>query len=468
MLKTVSLFAGRKRKGIYLVGGFLRDMFLKRENHDIDFCLREGAINFGRQLAKETGCGYVVLDKEHGCCRLVKKTENSIYTLDFTDFRAPTLNDDLLHRDFTINAMAVKFEAQAFTGPLDKLIIDPFHGRRDLKLKLIRLVSPEAFDEDPLRILRAFSLACRFGFQIDKNTLGLIKLKTEKLSEVSVERVRDELFKVLDTPCAWASLKEMDKLKILKVILPEVEVMRGVRQGPYHHLDVWRHSLETVHQLENLFQETRRSKDIQAHCDEFMSSGRRRRSLIKLGCLLHDIGKPKALRRKGGKTIFHGHERIGRDYSVNIARRLKLSNDELVALGKMVMWHLRPGYLADNQEVTPRAKFRYFRDAAEEGVSTLLLSMADQRSTCGPLTTQESKVRHEKVCLGLIREYFRRKKAKKIPPLINGDDLIKSFQLSPSPLIGKILREAQELQAIGKINNKKEALAMAKGMIKHS
>jgi hypothetical protein len=132
----------------------------------------------------------------------------------------------------------------------------------------------------------------------------------------------------------------------------------------------------------------------------------------------------------------------------------------------MVLWHLRPGYLADNEKITPRAIFRYFRDSAQEAISILLLSIADQRATKGPLTSRESRIQHEKAVFGLIKEYFKRLKEKKPSRLVNGDDLIKKFKLSPSPLIGKVLRELEELQAIGKIKTRLEALKIAEKIIK--
>ena len=189
--------------------------------------------------------------------------------------------------------------------------------------------------------------------------------------------------------------------------------MRGVNQGPYHHLDVFKHSLETVRQLEIIIQEYSRNSDVQNYLNAVISGERRRRGLIKLGAFLHDIGKPGSRRRKEGKIIFHGHERIGAEISKIIIKRLKLSNEELDALRKMVFWHLRPGYMGDAKILTARAKFRYFRDAAQESVSVLLLSLADQRSTRGPLTSNESRLRHEKVVSGLIKEYFRKQKEKK-------------------------------------------------------
>lgn len=446
------------------MGGILRDIYLGRdkENPDIDFCLKKGAINFAKKVAREFKAGYVVLDKVHGCSRVVKRIKDKIYTLDFTDFRGNTLEKDLLHRDFTINAFALELENIFQNKNLDKFLIDPYEGRKDLELKIIRVVNQKVFDEDPLRILRAFSLASIFGFKIDKKTLKLIKLKKEKLSRVSYERIRDELFKILDRPNSFEYLPQLDKLKILKIIIPEIEIMRGVEQGPYHHLDVWQHTLETIRQLEVLIKELKNNKNIQDYLNKVISGERRRYALIKLGALLHDIGKPHALRHEDGKTKFHGHERIGLQITQDIVKRLRLSNDELDSLRKMVFWHLRPGYLADNEQITPRATFRYFRDTAQEGVSILLISIADQRATRGPLTSAKSRIHHEKVVLDLIKKYFKTKKEKKLPRLITGDDLIKKFKLEPSPLIGKILKEIEELQAIGKIKTKKEAREVAR------
>ncbi len=467
ILKATSDFVKKKGVELYIVGGYLRDIILKREkeNPDIDFCLKRDAISFGRMLSKVIKAGFVVLDKEHGCCRLVKKIKDKLYTLDFTDFRGKNLEDDLLHRDFTINSFAVELGKAVNTESFSDLLIDPYGGIKDIKLKAIRIVCKGNFDEDPLRILRAFSLACIFNFTIEANTLKLIKIKKDKLSIISQERIRDELFKVLDSSDAFNYLRIMDELVILKLIMPEIEIMRGVKQGPYHHLDVLKHSLETVRQLEVIIQEYNRNNDVREYLNKVISGPRRRLALIKLGAFLHDIGKPQTMRRKNGKTIFHGHERQGAYITKIIAKRLKLSNDELDSLNKMVFWHLRPGYMADNENLSPRAKFRFARDTAGECISVLLLSLADQRATRGRLTSQESRLEHEKVVSGLIKEYFRKQKEKKLPRLINGDDVLRKFKLEPGPLIGKILSEVEELQAAGEVKNKAEALALAKSII---
>ncbi|MBM3251405.1 MAG: HDIG domain-containing protein [Candidatus Omnitrophica bacterium] len=467
LLAQILKFAKKHKVKMYLVGGYLRDIILAREkeNPDLDFCIKKGAISSGRKLAQRLKCGFVVLDRKHGCARLVKKIRSRIYTLDFTDFRGATLEEDLLRRDFTINTLALELNKAVGGYKIGDSLIDPYGGRKDLAAKTIRVVNPKAFDDDPLRILRAFSLAAVLGFKINKPTLNRAKLKAKYLLGVSFERIRDELFKILHQKDSFTYIAQLDKFKILKLIFPEIESMRGVGQGPYHHLDVWQHTLETIKQLDLALEEVKNNKYLKDYLSENMSYDRKRYALLKLGALLHDIGKPAALRKVEGKLIFHGHERTGMKMSMDIAKRLKLSNDEQGALNKMVLWHLRPGYLADNPEVTARAKFRYFRDAQKESASILLLSLADQRATKGRLTTQQSRIRHEKVVANLLKDYFKKEKEVKPQRLITGDDLIKEFKLKPSVLIGKILGELEELQAIGKIKSKKEALAAAKKII---
>ncbi|MFA7653106.1 MAG: metal-dependent phosphohydrolase, partial [Candidatus Omnitrophota bacterium] len=176
--------------------------------------------------------------------------------------------------------------------------------------------------------------------------------------------------------------------------------------------------------------------------------------------------KPKTLRRKKGRITFHGHERVGVALSEDIAKRLKLSNEESYSLRKIILCHLRPGYLAEGEHPTARARFRFFRDAGREALSVLLLSLADQRATQGPLATVESRRRHERVVSRLIRENSKKGKEKKKARLLDGNDIMKKFKLAPSPLIGKILAEVEELQAIGKVKTRQEAFKAAARLAK--
>ncbi len=475
ILGYVLKFSELKKIRLYIVGGFLRDIILaRRENTaDIDFALRKNAIKFTADLARRLKAGFVVLDKTTGCARLIKKDGKRVFTLDFSNFRGENLGQDLSRRDFSINAMAIELKIflESFVKTnnpelLSGFLIDPYGGLKDLESGIIRVVSRLAFDDDPLRLLRAFSLSCILNFKIEPQTLNLVDKKRNRLKTVSFERIRDELFKILKSSRAYEFLTQLDQHRIIELIVPEIKAMRRINQGPYHHLNVWQHTLETVRQIEKIFKNSARNQNIMDYLNQEISSGRSRGELITLGGFIHDIGKPATLRIEDGKISFHGHERRGSEMVKKITRRLKLSNDEDFLLRRMVFLHLRPGYLANNSVLTPRAKFRFFRDAAEEAVSVLLISLADQRATCGCLATPGSRRRHERVVRRLIKDYFRKDKEKKPVRLINGDNLIKRFKLQPSPLIGRILSQVQEAQAIGRIKTKQEALKIAEGIIK--
>ncbi|MFA4990006.1 MAG: HD domain-containing protein [Candidatus Omnitrophota bacterium] len=462
ILKDIYNFARNRGVKLYLVGGVLRDLILKKEkaNPDFDFAVKNRAISFGRSLAYKLKAGFVALDQEHGACRAVKKIGAKTYTFDFSDFRGKGLEEDLRKRDFTINSLALELGKVFGNKDLNNVLLDLYGARQDLKRKIIRLVNKKSFREDPLRILRAFSFAARLGFAIDREALNLAKSGKAKLVKVSFERIREELFKILESDKAHACLVTLDKLKILEVIFPELKKMRGIGQGPYHHLDVKQHTLESVRQIERIL-ENIKDKETRDFFDAYICADRSRRQLLKLAALLHDIGKPKTLRRKKGRITFHGHERVGVVLSEGIARRLKLSNEESYSLRKIILCHLRPGYLAESGHPTARARFRFFRDAGKEALSVLLLSLADQRATQGPLATTESRRRHEKVVRRLIRENSEKGKEKKKARLLDGNDIMKKFKLAPSPLIGKILAELEELQAIGKVKTRQEAFKAA-------
>lgn len=468
LLRRIERYARARKAALYVVGGAVRDRILRRRKAepDIDFALCRNACAFGRALSSRIRAAYVLLDKEHGACRLIKRVNGRLTTFDFTDFRGTTIEDDLRMRDFTANALAVRLEDFLSDDLPPERVIDPLGGRADIAKGLIRACSQRSFSDDPLRILRGFSFASLFGWKLTPQTRKAMRSHRKKLSLVSGERIRDELFKVLESAHPSAHLEDMDRMGVLAVVFPEIEAMRGRPHGPYHHLDIWEHTLESVRQFEGVLHEMRRRKQIVSYLQERISAVRSRKSLIICACLFHDIGKPRACRRRKGKLHFHGHENIGRAMTVEIGRRLKLSGDEIAALSRMVQAHLRPGFLAENQQViTPRAVYRFFRDTAEEAVGVLLLSLADQRSTRGRLTTEASRRGHEKLVQRLLKEYFRRKEENKPARLVNGDLLMKHCKLSPSPLVGKILAELEELQAIGAVRTRADALDAAAEML---
>ena len=471
-LKTIQDLAQARNLTIHLVGGFLRDYFLhppSREttgpHHsslDFDFALKRGAVKFARGFARTIQGAFVLLDQERGCARVVKKKDAQIFIFDFADFRAPTLLRDLGRRDFTINTLCVNLRDLKETTDILKIVRDFKKAIRDIKTKTIRMVSTGSFKEDPLRLMRAFSLRATLNLKIEARTLKRIQKDKELLKEVSYERIRDELFKILGSPRAAENLKAMDTIGLLRVVIPQIEVMDNVPQGGYHHLDVWPHSLETVGQLEGVFVQFQDDGDLREYLNENLAGTRPRYALMKLAGLLHDIGKPETRKKENDRVSFHGHEHVGQKISRSIAKMLKLSIRERHILEDLVRWHLRPGYLSNFKNPSERSIFRYFRDAQEEAASILVLSLADQRSTRGPLTTPEDQEHHEKIVTMLIKRYFEKKRERPLVRLINGTDLIEELKLQPSPLFAKILREVEEKQALGKITNREEALDLAR------
>ena len=458
----------RQKFKLYLVGGFLRDLYIGRlkKDYDLDFATEKNAIKIARFFANKLKCGFVVLDKVHGTARVVYQDKNARHTIDFSDFRAKTLKEDLYKRDFTINTIALSLDKIKELGDFKKSVIDYFHAFTDIDNKKIKIINKDSFDDDPLRILRAFSLSAVLGFAINKPTLDLIRKKRDLLKTTPGERINEELFKILSISNSTEIFKNMDRLKVLEVFIPQIKVMYGVRQGPYHHLNVWRHSLETLRQLELHTKQLPQEDRITAYLVELITASHSRFQLIKLAALLHDIGKPESMFIEDGKTKFHGHERIALKIIEAISKRIRLSTKETELINKIVLWHLRPGYLADSQTLTNRARFRFFRDTQNEAISVLLVSLADQRATRGPKTFSTNRRRHERVVSELIKEYFLKSEEEKPPRLITGHDLIKNFGLKPSPLIGKTLAEIEEAQAVGLIRNKCHALERAERFIK--
>ncbi|MDP8212410.1 MAG: HD domain-containing protein [Candidatus Zapsychrus exili] len=464
-LKIIKDISKRNKVEIYLVGGFLRDHVLGVFGKDFDFAVEKNALKIAKEFSTRIKGAYVLLDRDNGCARVVKKKNKQIYTFDFADFRAKTFKGDIAHRDFTINTLSLNLKSLKESSDLKDILIDIKGGVRDINKKVIKLVYAKAFKEDPLRMMRAFSLNAALGFKIIDSTLKQIKKDKDLIRDVSYERITEELFKILKTPKSVSVLKHMHKQGLLELIIPQIRVMFNCKQGGYHHLNVWKHSLETVAQVEKIIKGLKCQETLD-YLNEHLSGNRTRKETLKLAALLHDIGKPDTKKKEGNHFSFHGHEHKGRKIVKYIADMLKISIAERHALEDMVMWHLRPGYLSNFKKPTERAIYRYFRDTKDEAVSTAFLSLADQRSTRGPLTTEEDQKHHEEICLNLIGRYFAKVKEEPFVRLIDGNDLIKKLKIKPSPLFSKILLEIEEKQSLGKIKTKKEAIDLARKFVK--
>lgn len=461
-LLILQRLARRKKVQLHLVGGFLRDLHLGRRGKDVDFAVSTNAIPLARAFAKAIRGAFILLDKEAGCARVAQKKDGVLWTYDLADFRAPTLAKDIKGRDFTINTLSCDFLRITSTNELKKACRRNPGATADIKARVIRAVTLKAFDDDPLRLLRAYSLMAQTGFRIHPATIKLIRAKARLIRGVSPERIREEFFKIFESPQAAKVLRQMDRDGLLVAAIPQLQVMEKVPQGGYHHLDVWKHSLQTLEEAEKVLASFASDNAVMAYCNDIVAGGHTRRSLLKFACLLHDIGKPGTRKDEpGGRTRFHGHEHEGRRITRIIARNLKLAARERYLLEDLVGLHLRPGYLANFKKPSEKAVFRFLRDAKGEGAAVVLLAMADQRATRGPLTTPLAAAHHEHICRDTLGRIFANHGEPSRPPLINGHDLIRELGLEPGPLFKKILMNVEEARHLGKVTTREEALALA-------
>ncbi len=477
VLAGVDAFLTAQGIEAFLVGGLVRDVLLGRETADIDLAVSADALDVAAKVALALGGRYVLLDRENGIGRVVLVDKGC---LDFSTFD-DGIEKDLTRRDFTVNAMAVNLH-RMIAGTADAELIDPFNGRDDLLREVIRTVSENVFTADAARLLRAVRIAAELGFKIDGLTEILIQHNASLIAAVAGERVREELLRILAVPDGGESLARLDKLGLLTIIFPELAAARGVEQPKEHHWDVFEHSLKTVAAVDFLLRQGKWEyggedvlaavpwpEAVQAHFAAEVSHGSTRRSLLKLAGLLHDIAKPqtKAI-ESGGRMRFLGHAPDGATVVAGMLERLRFSTKEIKLVETEIKHHMRPTQMSREALPTRRAIYRYFRDTGDAGIDILYLSLADHLAARGPHLVPDGWREHTRVVEYVLVQRFEQKSIAHPPKLVDGNDLIAVFGLSPGTELGIILEAVREAQAAGEISTREEALLFIKSEIGHS
>lgn len=470
---------------IFLVGGAIRDVLLNQPSRDFDFVVNGDAIHLARQVASELKAGFYILDDERKTARVIlQNSEGERYYLDFARMRGFRIEQDLKARDFTVNAMAIDL----MEG--DRLI-DPLNGVQDLRKKIIRSCSEQSFEQDAVRVLRAIRFSMQLEFQIEKRTIEMLRSAIGLLPTCSIERQRDEFFKILEGQQIHTAINVMDRLGVLEVLIPELKTTRGVQQTAPHTLPVWEHTLETLRWLEDLYDLLVRGTEfikgenllagmaslslgryrphLQVHFSTSIHAERNLRGLLFFAGLLHDIGKPMAQEEQDdGRMRFLNHDRYGAEIAEKIARRFALSNPEVERITLLVREHMRIHHLAStSNQVSRRSIYRYFRRLEEAGVDLCLLSLADTLATYGIGIPPARWERELTVCRQLLEGWFEKREETINPPrLINGDDLIRRFSLKPGPQLGRLLESVREAQAAGQIQSVEEAYNLVELLIR--
>jgi putative nucleotidyltransferase with HDIG domain len=456
-------------------------MLLQRDVHDLDFVLPAHALESARRVANSLEAAYYPLDPIRQTGRVVISRDGGQRTfLDFAIYRSGGLEDDLRLRDFTVNAIAMEI-----TPPYR--IVDPLGGKEDLHKGRIKVCAPTSFEEDPVRVLRAVRLASELQFRIIPDTLDRLRRAVPRLSEPTPERSRDELLRILDGAKPAACMRTLQMLGALTYLTPELAALPGVQQSAPHIYDVWEHTLDVLHKLVKILgvlgdeydQDTSGSlyagevslrlgrfrRQINEHLRLEVNGGHTRRVMLLLGALFHDVGKPATRRvEEMGRVRFFDHDNVGAEMAASRAAALRLSVVEQERLAKLVRNHLRPILMANNSGLpSPRAVHRFFRDCGEVGVDVCLLSLADVWGTYGPTLTQDVWSRQVEVVRTLLESWWEQSEQVVNPPkLLDGNELMSELEISPGPIVGKLLEEIREAQAVGVVSDRNQALDYAR------
>ena len=444
-------------KGAYITGGSIRDLLLGRTPSDYDIAVLENPAKFAGRMAAGTQ-GHLVTIGKPG--KMITRVIADTAVFDISPVYGASIEAYLFQRDFTINAMAYDLSS--------KEIIDPLGGQQDLVRKEIRMVSNQIFLKDPIRLIRAFRMGACLDFKIEPGTAMAIADDAALIQESAGERIRAELFKMLETQKSHDYLLQMVDTGLLFTIFPELSMLKGCFQNRYHRYDVFEHSIKAYCQLETilsdlslLFPATWRQiiHDIDPH----------KTILLKFAVLLHDIGKPevKSLDNKGN-THFYGHAKKSADLAKQISQRLKFSTRERDFLDFIIRNHIRPLSLFiayKNKTLTNKGLTRFFMKCKNNIPYLLLHTVADFNAK------QVQTKAQNKEFITFLRTLFDHffagfQPRSKTPPLVTGYDLIDEFGLTPSPLFKKILKLVEEARLSNTIDSKPAALKLIREFLR--
>jgi poly(A) polymerase len=444
--------------GAWTVGGALRDELLGREVTDIDIAVEGDPEGAARELAAELRGPVFQLSEAFGAWRVVDRRAGRVY--DFARLQGDTIEADLAKRDFTVNAMARPLADGAASAPQGGELIDPLGGRADLDARTLRVLGPAAYENDPLRPLRLARFAAELGFNPDPETERLTAEAAPRVSEASGERVFAELRRLLVAPGAVEGLALADRLGLLRAVLPELADLHNVEQSHYHHLDVYGHTLEVLERLIELEREA--SGELRELLDEPLADELTRGQALRLGALLHDIGKPATHHvREDGRVTFMGHDRLGQEMVRAICCRLRTSERLCKFLEAVTRHHLALGFLVHERPLDRRAVYRYLKRTSPVEVEVTLLSVADRLATRGK-NAERAIDAHLELAEELMPSALDWRRRGPPPVPVRGDELAEELGIEPGPELGRLLAQLSEAVYAGEATDREQAIDLAR------
>jgi poly(A) polymerase len=471
--------AGREA---WLVGGAVRDRVLGRPLADLDVVLDGDPGEAARAIARAaksagTGAACFALSEEFGAWRVValadrrsqsmprmghRSTIGGSWQVDVERMRGGSLQADLALRDFTVNAIAEPLHGGA---PLD-----PLGGLADLRSGRLRCAGPNAFEDDPLRVLRLVRVAVELGLDVDPQAIAAARRQVEQLREVSPERVFSELQRVIASTHALRGLGLMGDLGATEIVMPELDAMRGVEQSRFHHLDVYGHTLEVLEHAialtvapESVVGEEHGAQ-VGVLLGEPLADGMTRGEALRWGALLHDVAKPatRSVRALDRRVTFLGHDVLGADLAREVLGRLRASVRLREHVAALVRHHLRLGFLVhEPQPLVPDTVFAYLRACDPVEVDVTLLSVCDRLATRGSKAEQAIEA-HMALARRMLGDALRWHEQGPPKPLLRGDDLARELGIPLGPLLGELLAQLAQEQYSGRVITREQAIAFAR------
>jgi putative nucleotidyltransferase with HDIG domain len=442
----------------WLVGGSVRDRLLGRPTVDLDVTMAGETASTARALARRMAAPAFPLSEAYGAWRVIARDRS--WQLDLTRLAGTSIRDDLGKRDFTINAIAEPLCG----GDL----VDPFGGRADLEARRLRMVSAGAFAADPVRTLRLPRLAAELELEVEQGTAEAARGSAPELSRVAAERIFAELKRIVCGDGALRGLELMLSLGVTRAILPELADLRGVEQSPYHHLDVYDHTIAALAQMIAL----ERSDDVlgehapavAAVLAERLADEMTRGQALRFGALFHDIAKPRTRTvTTEGRVLFLGHDALGAELAREALGRLRASERLRAHIAALTRHHLRLGFLVHETPLPRRAVYRYLRTCEPVEVDVTLLSIADRLATRG-VRAEPAIARHVELARELLGEALSWR-SRRPEPIVRGDELARRLRIRPGPELGSILGELEEAAFAGEVANAAEAVALARELV---
>lgn len=438
--RTIAELSNSLNVPAYLVGGCVRDLIVDPldSSFDVDIMVEGDGIDFARKLADKLGVKTIVPFENFNTAKIpYKKFEIEVASARSEEYdqfsRKPkvsltSVEEDLIRRDFTVNAMAIALFNDYFGS-----LIDPFNGLKDLKNQILRtpLSDPnQTFIDDPLRMIRAAYFASKLQMQIDIKSIEAITNNRTRIEIVSQERITNEILKILSTSKPSIGFIFLQEVGLLELIFPEIDVMKGLDQNPeYHHKDIFYHTLDVV---DNIVDST-------AKID------------LRLAALVHDIGKPltRRIHKQKGYT-FHGHDDVGARMLKEICKRMKISNKTRDYITKLTALHLRPIALA-GKEVTDSAIRRLIVEAGDEIEDLMKLCRADV--TTKNINNMVKYMNNFQRVENRISEVIETDKLRNFQSPVSGEEIMKLFSLKPGKKVGEIKSMVEEAILNGEIKN---------------